>query len=184
MSIKSESAKNNVIKIVAGAIGFFIILSLYVNEFSWYANTFDRNKLMLMGSFLGLLVGMGIAYKLMRENQEIIEKFQITIGMMVLGAMLMPLIFSMTNRLFAFRSPTEESVEFVKNEAFNESRFGKIPQEDPDGYYTFVVRKGTIIRLTTKTPIYQENHKGDQVVLPIKKGLWGFEIAYPHLLHE
>lgn len=184
MSIKSESAKNNVIKIVAGVLVFFFILFLYVNEFSWYANTFDRNKLILIGLFLGALVGLAIAYKLMRENQELIEKFQLSIGMMVLGAMLMPLIFSMTNRIFAFSSPIEELVEFEKNEAFNESRFGKIPQENPDGYYTFVVRKGTVIRLTTKKPIYQEKQKGDRVLLPIKKGLWGFEIAYPHLLHE
>ncbi len=184
MSIKSESSRNNIKKIVAGAIGFFILISLYVNEFSWFANTFDRNKLIFIGLFLGLLAGLGVAYKLMREDQEIIEKFQLTIGMMVIGAMLMPLIFSMTNRLGAFSSPMEESVEFVKNDAFNESRFGKIPQENPDGYYAFVVRKGTVIRLTTKTPIYQENQKGDRVLLPIKKGLWGFEIAYPHLLHE
>ena len=184
MSIKSESAKNNVKRIIAGLVVFFVIISLYVNEFSWFANTFDRNKLILIGVFIGLIVGLAIAYKLMRANQELIEKFQLSIGMMVLGAMLMPLIFSMTNRLFAFSNPTEESVEFVKNEAFNESRFGKIPQENPDGYYTFVVRKGTVIRLSTKKPIYQENQKGDQVILPIKKGLWGFEIAYPHLLHE
>ena len=184
MTRTSESAKNNIQKIVAGLVVFFILIFLYVNEFSWYANTFGRNKMILIGLFLGLMVGLAVGFKLMKENQEIIEKFQLAIGMMVLGGMLMPLVFSMTNRLGAFGSPVEESVEFVKNEAFNESRFGNIPQENPDGFYSFVIRKGAIIRLTTTTPIYEETLKGDRVVLPIKKGLWGFEIAYPHLLHE
>jgi len=184
MTATSESAKNNIQKIVAGAVGFFIIIFLYANEFSWYANTFDRNKMILIGLFLGLLAGAAIAYKLQRENQEIIEKFQLFIGGMVLGGILMPLLFSMTNRLLSFRSAQKESVEFVKNEAFNESRFGRIPQENPDGYYAFVIRKGAYIRLTTRAPIYQTAQKGDQVLLPVKKGIWGFEIAYPHLLHE
>ncbi len=184
MANTSESAKNNIQKIVAGAVGFFIIIFLYANEFSWYANTFDRNKMILIGLLLGLLAGVAIGYKFQQENQEIIEKFQLYIGAMVIGAILMPLLFSLTNRLLSFRGAQEESVEFVKNEAFNESRFGRIPQENPDGYYAFVVRKGSIIRLTTKAPIYQEAQKGDKVLLPVKKGIWGFEIAYPHLLHE
>jgi len=184
MNATSESAKNNIQKIVAGAVVFFIIIFLYANEFSWYANTFNRNKMMIIGVLLGLLAGAGIAYKFQFENQEIIEKIQLFIGAMVIGAILMPLVFSLTNRLLSFRGAQEESVEFVKNEAFNESRFGKIPQENYDGYYTFIVRKGAVIRLTTKTPIYEEAQKGDQVLLPIKRGIWGFEIAYPHLLHE
>jgi len=184
MNATSESAKNNIQKIVAGAVGFFIIIFLYAKEFSWYANTFDRNKMLLIGVFLGLIAGAAIGHQFQKENQEIIEKFQIYLGCMIMGAMLMPLLFSLTNRVLSFRAAQEESVEFIKNEAFNESRFGKIPQENPDGYYTFVVRKGEIIRLTTKAPIYEKANKGDKVLLPVKKGIWGFEIAYPHLLHE
>ncbi len=184
MSATSESAKNNVKKIAAGAVSFFIFILLYVNEFSWYANTFNRNKLIIMGVIIGLMAGLAVGYKLQHKSQEIIGKFQICLGMMMIGAIVIPLIFSMSNRLLSFSGIQEESVEFVKSEGFNESRFGRIPQENPDGYYAFVVRNGVVLRLTTKTPIYQEAHKGDQVPLPVKKGLWGFEIAYPHLLHE
>jgi len=184
MTTTSESAINNVKKIAAGAIGFFIFILLYVNEFSYYANTFNRNKLIGVGVLIGSVVGLAIGYKLQQKSQEIIGKFQIFLGMMILGAIVMPLVFSMSNRLLSFSGTKEESVEFVKSEGFNESRFGRIPQENPDGYYAFVVRKGAVLRLTTKTPIYQKAQKGDQVLLPVKKGLWGFEIAYPHLLHE
>ena len=185
MTRSSESAKNNIQKIVAGAVGFFILIFLYANEFSWYGNTFDRNQLILVGLLLGLIVGIGIAYKLQRENQEIIERFQLYIGIMVVSAVLMPLVFSMTNRILSFRGVTEESVEFVETEAFNESRFGLIPQEKPDGYYAILVRKGKVVRITSKEPMYENAVKGQRVILPVKKGLWGFEIAYPHLLlHE
>ena len=185
MMRSSESAKNNIQKIVAGALGFFVIVFLYTNEFSWYANTFNRNRMIFVGLFLGLFAGLGIAFKLQQENQEVIEKFQLYIGLMVVCAILMPLLFSMTNRILSFRGVSEESVEFIKTEAFNESRFGRIPQEKPDGYYAFLVRKGEYIRITTKEPVYESAHKGDRVILPVKKGLWGFEIAYPHiLLHE
>jgi len=126
MSVTSESAENNVQKIASGAIGFFIFISLYVNEFSWYANTFNRNKLIAIGVFIGLLGGLAIGYKLQHKSQEIIGKFQICLAMMILGAILMPLIFSISNRILSFGSPQEELVEFVKNEGFNESRFGRV----------------------------------------------------------
>lgn len=184
MTVTSESAKNNIQKIVAGAVGFFIMIFLYANEFSWYANTFGRNRMIMIALLMGGLAGLGVAHKLQRENQEVIEKFQLYIGLMVVGAVLMPLCFSLTNRVLSFQKVTEESVEFVKSEGFNESRFGRIPQEQPDGYFAFVIRDDAVIRLTTRTPIYQEAQRGDRVLLPIKKGLWGFEIAYPHLLHE
>ncbi len=184
MVATSESASNNVTKIVSGAVGFFIFIFLYAWEFSWYANTFDRNKLIIVGIVIGMVAGLVAGYLLRHKSQEIIGKFQICVGMTVLGAILMPLILSMSNRILSFGELQQESVEFVKNEAFNENRFGHIPQEKPDGFYTFVLRNGAYIRLTTKTPIYEEAQKGDKVILPVKKGLWGFEIAYPHLLHE
>jgi len=184
MTASSESAKNNIQKIVIGAVGFFIIIFLYANEFSWYANTFDRNRMIVMGLVLGMIAGAVVGRRFQQEDQEIIETFQIYIGSIVVGAVLMPLFFSLSNRILSFSGVHDESVEFVKSEGFNESRFGRIPQENPDGYYAFVIRKGAVLRLTTKKPIYQKAHKGDKVTLPIRKGIWGFEIAYPHLLHE
>ncbi len=184
MSAISESVRNNIKKVAAGAVGFFTFILLYVHEFSWYANTFDRNKLIITGVIIGLAVGLAIGYKLKDKSREIIGKFQICLGMMMVGAIVTPLVFGMSNRLLSFGGIEEESVEFVKNEGFKESRFGQIPQENLDGYYTFVVRNGEVLRLTTRIPIYEKAQKGEKVILPVKKGLWGFEIAYPHLLHE
>jgi len=176
--------KKHIPKIVLGIVGFIIMIVLYTNEFSWYNNTFDRNGLVVTALILGVLVGLGIGYRFQKPERETIETFQIYIAAIIISAVLMPLVLSLTNRVLSFRGVMEEQVEFVKNEAFNASRFGKIPQENPDGFYAFVIRKDNVIRLHTKQPIYENVEKGTIVSLPIKKGLLGYDIAYPHLLLE
>jgi len=175
-------SKEHLPKIILGILGFFVMIVLYTNEFSWYNNTFDRNSLIVTALILGILVGLGIGYRLQKPERETIDTFQTYIAAIVIAAILMPLLLSLTNRVLSFRGIMEEPVEFVKNEGYNANRFGKIPQENPDGYYTFVIRKGAVVRLHTKQPIYQSATKGTIVSLPIKKGLLGYDIAYAHLL--
>lgn len=174
--------KEHLPKIVLGIIGFFVIIVLYANELSWYNNTFDRNSLIITALILGVLIGLAIGYRLQKPERETIATFQIYMAAIVLSALLMPFVLSLSNRVLSFRGITEEPVEFVRNEAYNANRFGKIPQENPDGYYSFVIRKGTVVRLHTEQPVYENATRGTTVVLPVKKGLLGYDIAYPHLL--
>lgn len=170
---------SNISKIILGIIVFFVLVVLYANEITWMNNTFDRNSMILTAVMLGVLVGLGAGYQLYRPEREQLETFQIFIGSIVVGALIMPLFLSLANRIASPNGIVPTNVEFVENDAFQSNRFGKIAQENPDGYHTFVIWKGEIKRIYSPVPIYENAQKGDTVTLPIKKGLLGYYIAYP-----
>ena len=80
----------------------------------------------------------------------------------------------MTNRILSFHSVEWLEAEFVESDAFVASRFGRLPNQEVEGYHTFIIFENELVRLDTKNDPYPHAIEGEQVKVPVKKGLWGF----------
>ena len=155
------------------------VVVLYALEIKYFNNTFEIGQLAKRAILVGAVLG-GLACGVMiRRNpeMELLLKFQLSTGILILAMLLMPLVASLTNRLLSFKSFQEVPVEVVKIEGFYSSRFGfeEGVMPEPDGYHIFFLHNGVLQRLKHKTNPFPTAKEGDQVNLPMKKGFWGYE---------
>jgi len=169
----------DVLKIIAGAFLIFGFIFAYTQEVPKLQNTLDFRSLMLSAVLIGALLGLAIGYFLGRERREILERFQMALGLLVFTILLMPLLVSWTNRAFAYQTPQTEQLELLRVEQYAGSRFGRQAElrSAPDGYRIFVLREGQILRLQYPRMPFPNKEKGDLVPITVSKGLWGFEFV-------
>ena len=168
--LKSDYAK------IAGGIFLFIsTIILYSLEFTYFNNMFEVRPLLITALMLGIFIGTLLGDRFKKFAKSPLETFQIYTVLMMLSLLMMPLLISLTNRLFSFSSPRMEKVEFVKSEIFMESRFGKLPNQKPDGYFSFFIYNGAVHRIKTKINPFSDVEEGDIISIPICKGIWQYE---------
>lgn len=167
------------LKAVIVGLSFLGFIVLYVFEFQHFHNMFQVRSLLLASAIVGFLVGGGISWYLTKGVKEAYDRMRITVGVTILTIVFMPLLLSWINRLLVFRTPTEEKVEFVRQEGFSASRFGNYQGKNPeaDGVYTFVIRDGELKRLKSKNPIFPFALEGDEVTIRVLKGALGWEVV-------
>lgn len=169
-----EMLRSDYGKAFFGAGLIILVIVLYVFEIRHFNNTLGVKGLVISGLVVGALLGLLLASQLQKYADELIEQFQIYITAMLLTMALMPLLVSMTNRLLSFHPIEKERVEFVQSDPFISSRFGHLPEQEIEGYHTFVIYRNRLERLKSKTVLFPNASKGDQVDLTLRKGLWGF----------
>jgi hypothetical protein len=162
---------------------FFIFLSmmallgvivLYVLEIQWFQNYFEAKNLVVFALLAGVAIGVLLGYLLRNKAKEQVEKMQLWVACLIIPVLLMPLIASLANRLFAEQA-TPTKVEFWEEKAYLMNRFGQIKGErmEPSGYYIFIIKNGEMVRLESDKPMFPNAQKGDTVEVPIRKGLFG-----------
>ena len=177
MTILPSENKSNFIKAALGTILIFGTMTLYVFEFAYLQNTFNVFKLvggsMLIGFIIGLLLGQNFKKRFKDED----ERRVIAVGFPVLIALLFPLMTSLMNRKLNFNPPKQEQVEFFKFEGFGGSRVGFVEgmEIEVDGYSIFFIRDKNIKRIRSKQPYFKDKKEGEKIILPISKGVLGFE---------
>ncbi|MCB0522181.1 MAG: hypothetical protein H6577_14005 [Lewinellaceae bacterium] len=166
----------------ASVFGLIGLISAYVLEFHWLANTFDVGMLVAGSILTALMIGAAAAWKWQKWGDEQVDRIRIWAACLLLPALFSPLLGSWANRLLSPYPVKNESFEFFEEKPFAESRFGFIEGEKitPDGYYIFIVHQGKIQRVKSKNQLFQGKQRGDQVELPVKKGLFGFETVMVH----
>jgi hypothetical protein len=167
------------LKAIAVGLSFFGFIILYVFEFQHFHNMFQVRSLLLTSAIVGLLVGVGISWYLTQGVKDAYDRMRISVGTTLLTIVFMPLLLSWINRLLVFRAPSEEKVEFLRQEGFSASRFGNYQGKNPqaDGVYTFVIREGELKRLKSKDPIFPFALEGDEVTIKVLKGALGWEVV-------
>ncbi len=166
-------------KIVFGIVLVFGLILAYTLEVPHLQNTLAFRKLLLTALLLGILIGGGVAYFLGRNRQEILERFQLFIGMLMFGVLLMPLLLSWSNRHLTYQDPQIETLEILRIETYTTSRFGRTKdlENTKDGYRVFVLRQGEVLRLQAPQIPFPDKNKGDLVSIKICRGFWGFEFV-------
>jgi hypothetical protein len=168
MSLKTK------LLIFAAVLAVFGTIVLYVLEFQWFQNYFGAKRLVMGALAAGLVLGLAIGFLFRKKADEQGEKMQLWATCITLPLLLMPLLASLTNRLFAQQSRLTP-VEFWEEKAYTMNRYGQLKDQRPDtsGYYVFVVMDGEMIRLESDEPVFPTAQKGDTVLLPVRKGLFG-----------
>ena len=156
---------------------FLFILSvfLYSKELSVFTNTFNSQTLVLISLFIGLVIGVGIAFYASKVEEKILDKIKIYAMIIASCLYLSPLLGSMMNRAF-FTKETNKS--FLIHSNFNRTStlasFVHDLEDDREAHY-FLIRNRRIERVK-KTGMEEREYKiGESITFNVRKGLFGFE---------
>ena len=161
------------------AFALIIIMTLYVLEFEHIGNTIKVSELMKIALLIGLSVGIYLGWKFQNKGEEQVDRIRIWSACIVLSLFFAPLIGSMTNRLVPRSGVKYKTFEFMEEKTISSSEDDLLINQEtgPDGCHLFVYYEGAIHRLKRKRCNYANLKQGDQIKLPVRKGLWGYEFV-------
>ena len=161
---------------ILGALSIFLVAFLYAFEVKYISNTFEVKSLILRSLLVGTLVGVAAGYFFSKSFNDGLEKLKLYIFFVVISLLLFPLLGSLSNRLLSFSPKQKIEVELQSQEAYLQSRFGRVKtKKKKDGIFLFFVKDQKIERVKTKEVLFPESKKGDRVYIVTKKGFWGYE---------
>lgn len=164
-----------------GSLGLFLLamIVLYVFEFPYFSNTFGVQKLVFISLIIGAIIGIVIGYLLRKDAEDLTERIQYYVFFIILSMIFMPLLASLSNRLFSFQKETTEQVRFVEITPFYADRFGILKNEKvkPNAYHTFFYRENDLCYIRTKSNVYTSAQPGESISIQTREGFWGFDYA-------
>lgn len=174
---KPPFLQSSFFKAALGTVVVFGIMFLYVFEFAYLQNTFNVFYLIIGSIIIGAIIGFVIGQKQRKKFNDEDEKRVVSVGYPIMIGLLFPLMISLINRKLNFRTPKQETVEFFKFEPYGGSRVGNIGggSTDIDGYSIFFIRNQNIERIRSKEPHFRDIIQGQEIQIPVSKGLLGFE---------
>lgn len=179
MSLKSK------LLIFIGVLAILGLVALYIHEFQWFQN-YIRPQSMILGSLvLGLLGGILLGFRFQKRGEEQVDKIQIWTVCLVVALLPMPLLASLTNRLFAEQKTYETQVQFWQESKHIISGGIRMPifllqdgnNRDVVGYFIFLLIDGKIVRVESKTSRFADRNQGETVIVPIRHGLFGVDFV-------
>lgn len=179
MSLKSK------LLIFLGTLGLFGVIGLYIHEFQWFQNYLHPSGMVVGSLVFGAVVGLGLGFYFQKRGEELVDRIQIWTVCLVLGVLPMPLLASLTNRIFAAQAATETKAQFwqtskhvIKGGVGRPIFLLQDPnKQDVVGYFIFLIVDGEMVRVESKTPRFADNQQGDTVSVPIRKGLLGVDFV-------
>jgi uncharacterized membrane protein YjfL (UPF0719 family) len=165
---------------------FFLFIFSYVREFDHFNLTIKARSLVIPALIIGGTLGLGLGLYLQRRYQDAVVRLQIVMACMFGLLIVSPLFASLSNRLLSWKKVKYEEVEFVREQAYYSSRFGAIRGESqmPTGYYLFFYYEGRLIRLSLDNSFFKTTEEGEQILIPVKRGLWGIDFIKPSLINN
>lgn len=161
---------------ISGALSIFLVAFLYAFEVKYFSNTFEIKSLIWRSLIVGVLVGIAVGYFFSKSFNDGLEKLKLYVFFIVIALLLFPLLGSLSNRLLSFSPKQKTEVELQSQEAYLQSRFGRIKtKKKKDGIFLFFVKDQKIQRVKTKETLFPNSKKGDRVHIVTKKGFWGYE---------
>jgi hypothetical protein len=167
-------------KLVGGAVVLLIVLliSFYVFEFDYMGNTLNFSGLVWRSMIVALLVGLYLGWRFHKKGEEQVDRIRIWSVAILLPLFFTPWLASLTNRAFA-TSTTIQSVEFIEAKPFANSftDLYEIVEIEVAGCFIFIYYQGKFHRLKRSRCTHFNKERGDIIKLPMKQGLWGYEVV-------
>ncbi|MFK8005054.1 MAG: ABC-2 transporter permease [Saprospiraceae bacterium] len=161
---------------ILGALAVLLVAFLYAFEVKYFSNTFEVEGLVWRSLFVGVLVGITAGYFFSKQFNDGLEKLKLYVFFIVISLLLFPLLGSLSNRVLSFSPKQKIEVELQSQEAYLQSRFGRVKtKKKKDGIFLFFVKDQKIQRVKTKETLFPNSKKGDRVYIVTKKGFWGYE---------
>lgn len=165
-----------------GGSAFLVIgmIVLYAFELEYFPRYTNISSFIIAALTGGLISGIGIAYYLRNKAENATETMQIYVFCIISCLIFAPLIFSLTNRLFALNE-YEKEVQIIQVDGRITSRFGseKGKVQKANLLQITYLDKGKSYSFSTKNLTLENKKRGDIVQLNFKKGLLGFEYVLP-----
>lgn len=170
---------NQTWKILLGALAFIALPVLYAIEFGYLNRTFYAGRMMMIAVIAGLCIGVLLGFRFQKSALDAVGRMRTFAVCIVVPVLTLPLLTSLSNRLLSFHPVQKVQVEFVEESPRYSSRFGAASSEaaQANSYFTFFYKDQELLKIQTRQSLFPEAQRGDTVILPIKKGLWGFEIV-------
>ena len=161
---------------IAGLVVVIGLIVLTVFEFPHFSNTLHVKSLVIISLLIGALIGAFLGWRFSRSVFDLLDKVKIILIMTVFCMIFMPTLASLSNRLFTNKPIIEQPAQLVKLEEYRSDRFGHYLGQDPEptGYFTTVVLGNELFRIRSKKNIFAGAQRGDTLLVPIRKGLWGY----------
>lgn len=170
---------SNKTKIGAFLIAFTIVglMALYVQEFHWLGNTFYAKKLIFWSLGFGLLSGVGLGKYWTRNIADSYDRMRLWILVIFVITLFSPYIGSLTNRLLSFEEAISEEFIFFTEKPIADLEIVSTEKARPEAYFVFFMKNGTLERAKTRKRLFEGTEKGAKIRLPVKRGLYGFDIV-------
>lgn len=166
--------KKDIWKVVLWVIGILAVFVLLALEFKWFGRLFNMGRLILIGVVLGGIIGGLVGSRFTGNAKTSLDKAQIVIMITVLGAIAMPVLLSLTNRMMGTESV--EKVEFSKIEPIMEAKFEVPTETKPDAYFLYFTKDDALQKIKVKDTKFLNAKHGSTIDLPIIEGLLGFDL--------
>ncbi len=161
---------------ILGTLMIFIVVFLYAFEVKYFSNTFEIKSLISRSLMVGILAGIAAGYYFSKQFKDGLEKLKLFVFFIVIPLLLSPLLGSLSNRLLSFSPKQKTEVELQSQDAYLQSRFGRVKTiKKHDGIFLFFIKDQKIERVKTKEILFPNSKKGDRVYIVTKKGFWGYE---------
>lgn len=165
-------------KLILIALAFVAIPVLYTFEISHLNQTLHAGQMMMIALVIGLVIGIVLGYRLQKNSTDTVERMRTYAACIILSALTLPLLVSLSNRLLSFRPTQRVQVEFVEESPRFSNRFGAFENAiQPTSYFTFFYKNSELLKIQTSESLFPDAKRGDLVTLPLKRGLWGFEFV-------
>ena len=151
---------------------------LYVREFAVLSNTIGAKGLVGGSMLVAALAAGGSLWRWRRRFSPWERHLPEVLIILVFSVLFAPLFGSWLNR--AFGSTENQPFEFVSEAPYFASNYGLLKGEkiQPTGYHLTVQENGRVYHFKYKTQTYYPITKpGDKVLLPVRKGLFGFRVV-------
>ena len=156
----------------------FGLVVLYVFEFPVFSNTLRVGRLVGGAIAFGFLLSGAVLYAFRQRFRPAENHLPEIAALVILPALFMPLFASLFNRA---AGPNEyQSFRFVAERPYIAERYGILQTDTirPTGWFLFVEENGREYQLRySEQPYYPVTRSGEQVLLPVKRGLLGFRVV-------
>ena len=173
--MKSES-RTRLFALLAVLV-FFGLVWLYTREFSVLYNTIGGKMLVGVAMPAGLVIAGGILWR-RRDRFTPWERHLPEVLFILLFCVLFaPLFASLLNR--SLGTTQYQSFLFISESPYLASNYGVLKGEKikPTGYYLTVAEDGRALKFKySSQPFYPITRPGDTILLPVRKGLFGFRV--------
>jgi len=170
--------KSDIKKIILSFLGLVLFFMLFINEIPYTFNVFKLPLVLGISAGIGIIFALFFSFKVSRKAEELIEKFQIFVGSIILSMILFPLLINFFNRIHTVE--LMETFQFIEvQEVYGLNlkgsvRRGEIPE--PTAYIISLRRKdGSIENIRSTNNITKNVASGEYFELPVQRGIFGIK---------
>lgn len=161
---------------------FFGLMALYVREFAVLSNTIGVLRLIIGSMVVMLLLGAGLLWRF-RERFTPLSRHVTEIALILVFSLLFaPLFGSLLNR--GLGRTEFQSFEFISETPYIATGYGFLKNTSirPTGYFLEIKdRSNQRLRLRYKKQAYYPiTQPGQQIMLPVRRGLFGIRVVELH----